>query len=170
MAVAAVGGGELRLLRHRRIQPGPVHRRAQRWLEDARSRITAGRLVIIDYASPTTAQLANRPWRDWLRTYRGHERGEHYLRSPGDQDITTEVAIDQLVAVLGEPDAVRTQAQFLQRWGIAELVAEGRRVWAEEAARPGLRAMTMRSREREAEALLATPGLGAFHVLEWSKS
>ena len=148
----------------------PVHQRAQLWLEEARSQITRGRLVVIDYASPTTTQLANRPWRDWLRTYRGHERGQHYLRGAGDQDITTEVAVDQLAAVLGEPDAVRSQRQFLQRWGIEELVEEGRRVWAEEAARPGVRAMMMRSRQREAEALIADPGLGAFLVLEWAFS
>ena len=37
-----------------------------------------------------------RPWREWLRTYRGHERGGHYLADPGAQDITAEVAVDQL--------------------------------------------------------------------------
>ena len=146
----------------------PVHQRARSWLHEARSQISRGRLVVIDYASPTTAQFASRPWREWLRTYRGHERGQHYLRNPGEQDITTDVAIDQLIADLGEPDAVRTQRQFLQRWGIEDLVDEGRRIWAEEAARPGLRAMTMRSRQREAEALMAEPGLGAFFVVEWA--
>lgn len=145
----------------------PVQQRAQRWLAEARAHISRGRLVIIDYASPATVMLANRPWREWLRTYRSHERGEHYLANPGDQDITTEVAIDQLVQTLGEPDAVRSQRQFLQRWGIDALVEEGQRVWAEQAARPGLVAMTMRSRVREAEALLADPGLGAFWVVEW---
>ena len=65
------------------------------------------------------------PWRAWLRTYRGHERGRHPLADPGDQDITVDVALDQLP----EPDAVRTQAQFLRRWGIDELVDEGRAAW-----------------------------------------
>lgn len=145
----------------------PVQSQAAQWVRSARALLGSGRLVVIDYASPTTADLARRPWRDWLRTYRGHERGEHYLRHPGSQDITTEVAIDQLVAVLGEPDAVRSQRQFLQRWGIAELVAEGKQVWAAQADRPTLASLAMRSRVSEAEALLADPGLGSFTVAEW---
>jgi SAM-dependent MidA family methyltransferase len=141
----------------------PLQERAAAWVQQARSIVRSGTVVVVDYCSPTTAGLAMRPWRDWLRTYRQHERGEHPLRSPGTQDITCEVAIDQLPA----PDAVRTQAQWLQRWGIDELVAEGRRVWEEQAARPGLEAMRMRSRISEAEALLDPAGLGAFTVLEW---
>ena len=60
--------------------------------------IDAGRVVAIDYAVARTAELALRPWREWLRTYRGHERGGHYLADPGRQDITAEVALDQLPA------------------------------------------------------------------------
>ena len=90
-------------------------------------------MVVLDYARPTTPTLAGLPWRSWLRTYRGHERGGGYLATPGDQDITADVALDQLP----EPDAVRSQAQFLQRWGIDELVAEGRRALG--ARRPPLR-------------------------------
>lgn len=135
-------------------------------LADVRDRL-AGRLVVIDYAVPTTAELARRPWRDWLRTYAEQRRGGHYLRHCGEQDVTNDVCVDQLVATNGEPDAARTQAQFLARWGIDELVDEGRRVWEAEAARPGLRAMRMRSRISEAEALLDPEGLGSFLVLEW---
>jgi len=62
---------------------------------------------------------------------------------------------------------MRTQAQFLQRWGIDELVTEGKRVWEAQAARPGLEAMRMRSRISEAEALLDPSGLGNFLVAEW---
>ena len=104
-----------------------------------------------------------RPWREWLRTYRGNERGEHYLTAPGSQDITTDIPFDQLP----EADTMRTQAQFLQRWGIDELVTEGKRVWEAQAARPGLEAMRMRSRISEAEALLDPGGLGNFLVAEW---
>ena len=145
----------------------PVQQRAGRWLLEARGRLDRGRVLVIDYASASTAGFATRPWRDWLRTYRGHQRGEHYLRSPGAQDITCEVAIDQLVAGAGEPDTVRPQAQFLARWGIDELVDEGRQLWAEQAARPTVAAMMMRSRVREAEALCDPAGLGAFAVLEF---
>ena len=68
----------------------------------ARSRLRSGSLLVIDYCRPTTASMAARPWRDWLRTYRGHERGDHYLAGPGSQDITVEIALDQFPA----PDAV----------------------------------------------------------------
>ena len=62
---------------------------------------------------------------------------------------------------------MRSQAHFLQRWGIDELVAEGRQRWARAAAAPDLVALTMRSRVRDAEALLDADGLGAFTVAEW---
>ncbi len=141
----------------------PLVDRAAAMIEHARRLVRSGSVVMIDYGTPLTPMLAGRPWRDWLRTYRGNERGDHYLTAPGTQDITIEVPIDQLP----EPDAVRTQSQFLQRWGIDDLVAEGRRVWTEQSARPGLEAMRMRSRISEAEALLDPDGLGSFLVAEW---
>lgn len=146
----------------------PVQRSAARWIAESLRLLERGRLLAIDYASATTAGLAMRPWREWLRTYRFHERSGHYLRDPGTQDITTEVALDQLFANVGEPAAVRTQAQFLQHWGITELVEEGRREWTAAAARPTLEAMTMRSRVREADALLDPTGLGAFVAIEYA--
>lgn len=127
------------------------------------------RLLVIDYCAPATGLLVQRPWREWLRTYRGHERGRHYLRDPGEQDITVEVAIDQLTAAAGEPHAIRSQAQLLQLWGIGGLVEEGKAAWEAAAARPDLAAMRMRSRVSEAEALLDPSGLGAFTALEWRR-
>lgn len=141
----------------------PLQGAAARWVDDALARLRTGSLVVIDYAVATTAELANRPYRDWLRTYRGHERGDHYLAEPGSQDITTDVCVDQLP----EPDAVRTQAQWLQLHGIDELVAEGKQYWVDHAARPDLAAMKMRSRVAESEALLDPAGLGNFLVMEW---
>ncbi len=141
----------------------PLITRAAAFVDDARALVRSGSVVAIDYATPITAMLAGRPYRDWLRTYRGNERGEHYLAGPGTQDITIDVPIDQLP----EPDTVRAQAQFLQLWGIDELVDEGKRIWTEQAARPGLEAMKMRSRISESEALLDPAGLGGFLVAEW---
>jgi SAM-dependent MidA family methyltransferase len=141
----------------------PLQDAAREWVIHARSRLAAGTLLVIDYMSPTTAELAARPWREWLRTYRQHDRGGHYLAQPGSQDITTEVAIDQLP----EPDTVRSQAQWLRLHGIDELVDEGKRHWEANAARPDLAAMRMRSRVSEAEALLDPTGLGAFTALEY---
>jgi SAM-dependent MidA family methyltransferase len=147
----------------------PLQDRAAGFVVDALERVERGRVVIVDYAVARTAELALRPWRSWLRTYRGHEPGDHYLVQPGSQDITAEVAIDQLVAAAGEPAAVRSQAQFLRRWGIDELVEQGRQIWNAGSARPGLREMAARSRIAEAEALLDPAGLGAFQVVEWAR-
>lgn len=141
----------------------PLQDAAAAWVADARARLRSGSVLVLDYAVASTADLAARPWREWLRTYRGHERGGHYLSDPGTQDITTDVAIDQLP----EPDAVRSQAQWLQLYGIDELVDAGRRYWSEHAARPDLTALRMRSRVAEAEALLDPAGLGGFLVCEW---
>ncbi len=143
----------------------PLIDRAAAFIDDASGLLRRGTLVCIDYGVPRTGELAMRPWREWLRTYRSNERGGHYLADAGGQDITIDVPFDQLP----EPDALRSQSQFLQRWGIDELVDEGVRVWNEQAARPGLEAMRMRSRVREAEALLDATGLGAFHVAEWRR-
>ena len=144
----------------------PVHTVAAQWLTDALGTLKSGSLIAFDYCSPLTAEVASMPWREWLRTYAGHERGTHYLRDAGEQDITTQVCIDQLAAVR-EPDAMRSQSQFLQLWGIDEMVAEGRRVWEESAAAPTLAAMKMRSRISESEALLDPTGLGNFTVMQW---
>lgn len=144
----------------------PVHTSAVEWLENALARLQHGSLIAFDYCTPLTAEVASMPWREWLRTYAGHERGVHYLRNAGEQDITTQVCIDQLAAVR-EPDGVRSQSQFLQLWGIDDLVAEGRRAWEESAAAPTLAAMKMRSRVSESEALLDPTGLGNFTVLQW---
>jgi hypothetical protein len=43
-------------------------------------------------------------------------------------------------------------------------------VWNEQAASPTVAALTMRSRIREAEALLDPAGLGGFTVLEWTSA
>ncbi len=144
----------------------PWHERGASMLREVKDRLQ-GQMLVIDYMVPITASLAQRPWREWLRTYRDQGSGSHYLRDVGAQDVTTDVCIDQLEAVVGAASSVRSQAQFLQLWGIDELVEEGKRVWEAEAARPGLRAMTMRSRVSEAEALLDPNSLGSFTVISW---
>lgn len=141
----------------------PLQDAAGQWVDAARAVLRAGRVVAFDYCTPRTAMLTQDNWRAWLRTYRGHHHGAHYLVDPGDQDITTQVCLDQLP----EPDAIRQQAQFLQLWGIDELVEEGREYWRAHASAPSLDALRMRSRIAESEALLDPDGLGAFSVLEW---
>lgn len=142
----------------------PIQTGVRRWLTEATGILEEGRLLLFDYCTPLTAQAALSPWREWLRTYAGHEAGVHYLLRPGEQDVTNQVMIDQLSRVV-EPDAIRTQAQFLRLWGIDELVEEGRKQWEANASRPDLAALKMRSRISEADALLDPSGLGAFSAL-----
>jgi len=141
-----------------------VNDAARVWVESASALLERGRLVMFDYCT-TSAEMAQRPWREWLRTYAGHARGVHYLSAVGEQDITVEVAIDQLPS----PSHVTTQAEFLRRHGIESFVDEGRAAWQRSAPTPDLAAMTMRSRVSEAEALLDPDGLGAFSVAEWRR-
>ena len=136
---------------------------AARWLRDALE--VAPRVVVFDYMT-TTADMARRPWTDWLRTFRGHERGGLPLDQVGSQDITCEVALDQL-SIVREPATVRDQRAFLAAHGIDALVSEGREAWQRGAATGGLEALRGRSRMREAEALTDVGGLGAFTVAEW---
>jgi SAM-dependent MidA family methyltransferase len=146
------------------LPPGaraPLVDAARSWLADARRR--AAVVLVVDYGS-TTDGLARRPWRSWVRTHRGHGPGGDPLDDPGRQDVTCEVPFDQLPPPQWRAD----QADVLGRWGIEALVEEGRRRWAEGAARGDLAALAGRSRIREAEALLDRRGLGAFQVLCWT--
>ena len=145
----------------------PVQREAQEWIRDALQQLDSGRVLVFDYCTPLTAIAAAQPWREWLRTYVGHEKGQHYLHIPGRQDITTQVMIDQLAAVK-VPESVRSQSQFLQLWGIDELVAEGKAAWEAAAAAPNVAAMKMRSRISESAALLDPNGLGSFTALTFT--
>jgi SAM-dependent MidA family methyltransferase len=145
----------------------PLQRDARRWLRDALALAHGGgRVIAIDYCS-TTADMVCRPMTDWLRTYRAHRHGTSPLEDLGAQDITCEVAVDQL-ALVRQPTADRSQADFLRAHGIDELVEQGRAVWEASAARPDVAALTARSRGTEARALLDPAGLGAFRVLEWT--
>jgi SAM-dependent MidA family methyltransferase len=144
----------------------PLQLDAQAWVRRAVDIVGRGRIVLLDYAD-TTASLAVRPPDEWLRTYRHHARGAATLADLGLQDITCEVALDQLERVRPGLE-VETQADFLRRHGIDELVEEGRRTWHERGHIGDLAAIKARSRINEAAALLDPDGLGAFKVLSWN--
>jgi SAM-dependent MidA family methyltransferase len=110
--------------------------------------------------------MCARDWREWVRTYREHARGGHPLADPGSQDITVEVALDQLAAIR-QPSHDRPQHEFLRSHGIDELVAEGQQIWSDRAHLGDLAAVKGRSRLRERDALCDPTGLGAFRVVEW---
>jgi len=145
----------------------PVQQQAQKWLASSLQILEHGSLIIFDYCMTTEVALM-KPWRDWLRTYRQHELGAHYLSQPGEQDITSHVMIDQL-AMISEPTRVSRQSDWLIKHGLNSLVDEGRSYWQAHVAKPDLQAMLMRSRVAESESLCALDGLGNFTVLEWQK-
>lgn len=144
----------------------PIQATAGTWLRDALAVATPrGRVVAIDYAT-TTADLASRPQGEWLRTYAAHHRGASPLANLGTQDVTCEVAIDQL-AQIRPPTSDMSQAGWLGHWGIDDLVEAARQAWRAQAHAPDLAAIAARSRVTEADALLDPEGLGRFRVLEW---
>lgn len=149
-------------------EPGarlPLQQQASAWVAAALDCLERGRLVVVDYAA-TTPSLVRRPWQEWVRTHRRHVVGGAPWEQPGSQDVTCEVAVDQLASVR-PPDHDRSQAEWLRAHGIDDLVASARATWHQRAHLGDLTALTARSRVGEAEALCDPAGLGAFRVLEW---
>jgi SAM-dependent MidA family methyltransferase len=143
----------------------PIQEAVARWMLDVTRKLSRGKVLVFDYCSESTSEIAVSPWREWLRTYKDHDRGVHYLIEPGSQDITTQVMIDQLVKAVPEL-SVTQQSDWLHKWGIDELVSEGNKYWEEHKSAPDIAAMKMRSRANETQALSSRDGLGAFSVLE----
>ncbi|MFT5202025.1 MAG: SAM-dependent MidA family methyltransferase [Candidatus Aldehydirespiratoraceae bacterium] len=137
----------------------PLLREAQRWVQAARAR--APRVVVADYGADSSTLAA----RDggWLRTHVGHQGRADWLSAPGSCDITTDLAIEQVL----DDGVVLSQADWLRRHGIDELVDAGRAIWEASAGIGDLAALKGRSRIREAEALLDPAGMGGFLFLEW---
>lgn len=139
-------------------QPG-----ATKWVTDAIEVVERGEVIVFDYAE-STSSLAERPQHEWLRTYRSHERGIGPLEAPGTQDITAEVALDQLPP----PEEVLTQSDWLRANGLEDLVADANHLWQERAGVGDLEAVRARSVATEAAALTDPDGLGGFKVLRWA--
>ncbi|NNF68271.1 MAG: hypothetical protein HKN01_00750 [Acidimicrobiia bacterium] len=137
-----------------------AQRAAARWLDEALTVLERGRVIVVDYARTSGADVE-------VRTYRGHERGGDPLADLGSQDITVDVDLEQLARRIRRPDSVTTQAEWLQTLGVEALVDEGRDQWNAGAAGGGLDALLGRSRIREAEALCDPDGLGSFTVAQW---
>jgi SAM-dependent MidA family methyltransferase len=142
----------------------PLQHEAASWLRRALGTLRRGRVVVVDYAADT-ATLAGRE--GWLRTYRGHHRGDGPLAGPGTQDITADVALDQLGRV-AEPGSVVGQAEFLRAHGLDGLVDAASAAARASAASGGLEHLAARSRLSEARALTDPGGLGGFTVAQWT--
>ncbi len=138
---------------------------AAAWLRQALAMLERGTVIVVDYAR-TTPELARVASASWLRTYRRGGPGVDPLERVGDQDITADVAVDQL-ALLRPPTRTSSQAPWLAAHGLDRLEADAARRWREGAASGGLEALVARSRVSEAAALRDPSGLGGFTVLEW---
>jgi SAM-dependent MidA family methyltransferase len=139
----------------------PLQTEARGWVADAIDAVAVGRVVCIDYAR-TTAEMAVLEQQEWLRTYRNQLPGMSPFQEPGSQDITCDVAIDQMPAA-----ALSTQAEFLHRFGIEAFRSEAKRTWEAEVVAGGLKALQARAVLSEIEALVDPAGLGGFTVFEW---
>jgi SAM-dependent MidA family methyltransferase len=135
---------------------------ARAWLAGALQLVKTGSVIVFDYARSTQEMAAG----VWLRTYRRGGPGGHPLSDPGTQDITADVAIDQL-SLVRTPSSVMTQAEWLDAHGLPALERAAADAWWAAAARPDLAALRARSRVGEAAALRDPAALGAFTVMEW---
>jgi SAM-dependent MidA family methyltransferase len=143
----------------------PIQEAAARWMLSVSQKLSRGKVLVFDYCSESTSEIAVTPWREWLRTYKNHERGEHYLLEPGSQDITSQVMIDQIMVPIPEL-VVTKQSDWLQHWGIQDLVTEGAKYWEQHRSSPDVFALKMRSRGNEARLIADSEGIGAYSVLE----
>ena len=146
----------------------PIQAAASQWLLNMSQKLSRGSVLVFDYCSESTREIAVTPWREWLRTYKDHERGVHYLIDPGSQDITTQVMLDQLKDCVLE-FTILSQSEWLKRWGIEQLVEEGKQYWKHHKHSPNLKAMKMQSRFNEALAIAGVSGMGKFKCLIYRK-
>jgi len=138
----------------------PLQSRAKQWVDQALGLLGQGEVLIFDYGG-TTAELGRRG--GWLRTYCQHQRGRDPLVKPGLQDITSDVAFDQLPT----PTRLQAQAQFLKLWGIEELVEQGNQIWQAQAAAPTAESLIAGSRGSEAKQLCNPETFGNYKVASW---
>jgi SAM-dependent MidA family methyltransferase len=150
----------------------PVPTATVDWVAECGRVLRRGCLVVLDYAD-SAASLATRPQHEWLRTFRGHQRGGSPLDAPGSQDVTATVPVEHLVTHatragfrLVEQTA---QTEWLGALGIDDLVDDARGLWRERAAIGDLEALAARSRVTEAAALTDPSGLGAHAVFVFAK-
>jgi SAM-dependent MidA family methyltransferase len=152
------------------VPPGarvPIPRGIDAWFAACGRALHEGALVLIDYIVDVEELMARGD--GWLRTYRAHGRGDDPLREPGTQDITADIAREQLERAAQAAGFTlvddRSQAEWLRELGIDALADEGRQRWDAGAARGDLDALAGRSRVHEHAALTDAGGLGAHRVV-----
>ena len=141
----------------------PLQLKAAVWVRRALRLLERGRLLTFDYGVRRTAELAQRPQSEWLRTYRSQRRGHDPLDAPGTADITCDVAFDQM-----PPGATLSpQAEWLADAGIDSMTADARALWQRKRSKPTAAVFAARTLLDEAAALTNPDGMGAFWAAEW---
>ncbi len=141
----------------------PLQLKAAVWVRRALRLLERGRLLTFDYGVRRTAELAQRPQSQWLRTYRSQRRGHDPFDAPGTADITCDVAFDQL-----PPGAtLSTQAEWLAEAGIDSMTADARALWQRSRSNPTAETLAARTLLDEAAALTDPDGMGTFWAAEW---
>ena len=141
----------------------PLQLKAAVWVRRALRSLERGRLLTFDYGVRRTAELAQRPQSEWLRTYRSQRRGHEPLEAPGTADITCDVAFDQLPSGA----TLSTQAEWLAAAGIDTVTADARALWQRSRSHPTAETLAARRLLDEAAALTDPDGMGAFRAAEW---
>ena len=130
------------------------------------------RVLIFDYGTATTAELAQRSMSGWLRTYANHRRSPTPANprpanptsaNPNSFDITCDIGFDQLPPGY----TLTTQATWLATNGIEQFTEPARQRWQSQLANPTSAALAERALLDEAADLTNPAGLGNFCVAEW---
>jgi len=139
----------------------PLADHAVQWIGRALGLLEpTGLLLAFDYGA-STVELADRGRQGWMRTYSRHGRGRDPLDDVGNQDITVDVAFDQLP---GNPTFQR-QADWLNARGLEQFRSGLRSTSPDDGASAGQEA---RHHVSAIDALVDDSGMGAFTVATWS--
>ncbi|MCL1692879.1 MAG: SAM-dependent methyltransferase, partial [Actinomycetia bacterium] len=138
------------------------------FIEGILKRFRRSSLCIIDYGASSN-DLAHRDSASLVRTYRGHQTGHDWLETPGATDITVDVnltAIEAVVVRSGARVETSTQRDFLIGLGAAERIEEARERENLHAANGDVMSQLVARSERiSIEALIDEDGLGGFRVI-----
>ena len=145
----------------------PIPRGVEAWLDECGQAMHTGVVVLLDYFVDVDELLARGD--DWLRTFRGHERGSGPLDAPGSQDITSDVLRGH-VEPRPRQRASRSSPTTRRPIGYAtsDSTSSSPRAGTrgtKARARGDLVALAGRSRVAEGAALTDAAGLGAHRVV-----
>ncbi len=164
-AIAAAMANKLYL----EAKPGtrlPLHTQASVWIRRAQRLLSTAqqaRLLIFDYGTATTAELADRTMAGWLRTYADHRLNPTEAHIQTTFDITCDVGFDQLPSGY----TLTTQSDWLATNGIHQLTDPAKQRWQSQLTNPTSEVLADRALLDEADDLTNPAVLGSFLVAQW---